>query len=134
MPFEDYEPIGGLRLVPIEPGVVSIGKTGVMTFHRSDMARIGVTDAVAVMIDKTTLRVGFKRPRLDRPSLKVHRDDSAKRQHPRDRVHLAGALSALGLECEPVAGRFKLHFHNDELAFIVLTETEDLDELGEEES
>ena len=59
--FEEYSPSGGLKLNPIPAGFVSIGKTGVCTFHRSDLAKVGIKETVAILIDRTTLRVGFKR-------------------------------------------------------------------------
>ena len=103
MRFVTYVPPESTKIKPLTSGECSIAKSGTCLRVKDDLAIVGVTDKVLVMVDKGTLRIGFRRPSEGDPNAL-----DVKPRKSRSQINLAGVLRALSLEPFAAKGRYAL--------------------------
>lgn len=102
MSFELIEPKTGR--VRSEPGMTLLGTTGRLTFAGSDLRRAGITDAVAVLVDKSTMRIAIRLPTKKEPSFRV----MWTKTKTSGAVSVSAAIAACGLTVKACTGRREL--------------------------
>ena len=107
MSFELYTQIRSARSLP--PGWIQLDRYGQTRRTAQDLLGGGIGREVAVLIDRSTKRLAIRPPRTDdadqmEPSL-IMRWTKTRTS---SRVNLRGALRAIGIDPERVAGRWPL--------------------------
>jgi hypothetical protein len=102
MAFELFVAAGSK--VRVQPGTVSIDKTGGVTVRSEDLKSVQITKKVAVMLDRATFRIALRKPAEGESSLSMQWQKTGLAA----RVNLKRALASMGLDPKVACGRFEL--------------------------
>jgi hypothetical protein len=108
VPFEVIER-GTFATVPLQPGICSVNKSGLLLVCTEDLALVGIADLVVVMSCADTRRIALRRPRDGEDQAAFHVGGRASRRT----VNIQRALRAIGLTCMQAAGRHELATKDD---------------------
>jgi len=110
MSFEVYQPKHSSFGNSLRDGECSIHRNGTVLVQREELDLVGIGDKVTVLVDGATMRIAFRKPRPDEEDSAI-RLKHMKNKHgaPGSRCHIniAGAICAMQLEPEAVAGRYE---------------------------
>jgi hypothetical protein len=124
MAFEIVVP-GTFNFGGIAAGECSIGKSGTLTARFADLILVGVGNYAIVLVDTSTRRIAVRGPRDGEQANSVSASiipNAKKQDSGRRKLNISRALRRLGLDASAVAGRYELHRHENEFAFVVLDE------------
>ena len=109
-PFELIEPGVMHAANRLPEGWGSIGKSGKLVVHQSDLDLVGIGRQAAVLVDVDTWRVAIRALRPDERGVVVSTVTTGKHKRSSGKCYLniRRAVLRLGLETERIAGRYEL--------------------------
>lgn len=125
MSFEIVEPGSFKPPDPLAEGECSVSKNGTLTARAEDLATVGITNYVIILVDPGTLRIGLREVRDGEQMKSVAASMIVRKsgvETGRRRMNISQALKRLNLTAEAAAGRYTLMQHGDEFVFITLTQ------------
>lgn len=109
---------------PLPEGFGSLSTKGVLTMHEADAAAAGIGKAAVLLADGGTLRIAIRAARDGEAgsAVSVAAVATGKAGGPvnRRRINLARAIKRIGLDGPAVAGRHKLHRHDEKPGVLLI--------------
>lgn len=91
----------------LQRGEARVFRRGLLSFRADDLAAIGISEHVVIILDCDTVRIGIRAPRENDPRGALLRAQ-ANKTGTRRTVNAGGAFKQLGIDEARVKGRYEL--------------------------